>query len=895
MSSPTRRLAPSLLVSASIAIALVIGVGSVGAVSTTVVVNEVDYDQASTDTAEFLELKNVSGSPINLDSYSVEFVNGNAGGAALYRTLDLPNVSLAAGDYYVICANAATVANCDLDGTPDTDFIQNGAPDALGLRDGATLIDALSYEGNSGAPYTEGAGAGTDLPDAGVKGLSRCPDGADTDQNSVDFLFADSTPGAENECPEPPAALAIREIQGSAHLSTHAGEGVVTTGVLTAVSSNGFWIQEPDASIDSDNATSEAIFVFTSSTPTVATGNALEVTGVVSEFRAGGPSSSNLTLTEIVSPTIAVLSTGNPLPAPIVIGAGGRTPPSAVIEDDASGSVETTGVFDPASDGIDFYESLEGMRVQVNGPVATGPTNGFGEVSVLADNGAMASVRTTRGGIILSPGDFNPERIILDDILASTPVVNTGDHFADPAIGVLDYSFGNFKLLVTTPITAVSAGLARETATAAGVGELSMATFNVENLDPGDGAAKFTELADLIVDNLASPDLISLEEVQDNNGATNDAVVDATTTYTTLIAAIQATGGPTYDFRQINPVDDQDGGEPGGNIRVGFLFRTDRGLSFVDRPGGDPTTPTTVNNVGGSPQLSASPGRIDPANSAFNTSRKPLAGEFTYDGRTLFVVSNHWNSKGGDDPLFGRFQPPTLVSEIQRIQQAQLVNNFVDSILAVDTNAAVAVLGDLNDFWFSSPLQTLAGSPAVLTDLITTLPQSERYSYVFDGNSQDLDHIFVSQGFASDVESFDAVHVNAEFADQASDHDPLVAQVCADANPPSLSVSVAPNNLWPPNHKYVTVNATLTPNDTVDPSPSVTRISLTSNEPDNAPGGADGNTTNDIDPIDLDTFRLRAERNENGTGRVYTATYQSTDACGNSATASATVSVPISR
>ena len=87
-----------------------------------------------------------------------------------------------------------------------------------------------------------------------------------------------------------------------------------------------------------------------------------------------------------------------------------------------------------------------------------------------------------------------------------------------------------------------------------------------------------------------------MEEIQDNNGPTDNGVVDATTTFNTLISAIQTAGGPTYVFRQINPVNDQDGGEPGGNIRVGFLFRTDRGLAFIDRVGGCSTCATTVAN-----------------------------------------------------------------------------------------------------------------------------------------------------------------------------------------------------------------------------------------------------------------------------------------------------------
>ena len=123
-----------------------------------VVINEIDYDQVGGDTAEYLELKNISGGSVNLDNYTVELVNGSGGGATVYDTIDLPNVSLPAGGYYVICANAATVINCSLDDGPDTDFIQNGAPDAIGLRLSGALVDAISYEGNTGAPYTEGTG-----------------------------------------------------------------------------------------------------------------------------------------------------------------------------------------------------------------------------------------------------------------------------------------------------------------------------------------------------------------------------------------------------------------------------------------------------------------------------------------------------------------------------------------------------------------------------------------------------------------------------------------------------------------------------------------------------------------------------------------------------------------
>jgi hypothetical protein len=590
------------------------------------------------------------------------------------------------------------------------------------------------------------------------------------------------------------APLRIRDIQGSGHTSPLAGQSVSgVTGVVTATLSNGFYMQEPDADADGDAATSEGIFVFTSSAPTVSVGDLVGVGGTVAEFRPGGSGSTNLTTTEITSPSISVLSSGNALPAAIVIGTGGRIPPATVIEDDATGSVETSGVFDPASDGIDFYESLEGMRVQIDNAVVVGPTNVFGEIVVVGDSGANAGVRTTRGGVVVRSTDFNPERIVLEDRVIPLPVVNVGDTFPGALVGVLDYNFGNFRVLVTSLTAAVPGGLAREATSAAAAGEVAIARFDLGILDPGQPASTFSALASQIVVNLASPDIVAVQGILDNNGQTNDGVVDASTTYGTLIAAIQAAGGPTYGYRQIDPVNNQDGGVPGGNIRVGFLFRTDRGLAFVDRPGAGSTTATAVLSGPMGPELSFSPGRIDPTNAAFAVSRKPLAGEFTFNGLKLFVIVVHLNSKGGDNPLFGRFQPPPLASEVQRVQQAQVVHDFVQSILALDASANVVVLGNFNDFEFSTAMTTLKGGGA-LHNMTETLPQAERYSAVFEGNSEALQHVLVSDGlFNGRPLTHDIVHVNSEFAEQVVSGDPGVLRIQTAAR---RLTALSPAKVW---------------------------------------------------------------------------------------------------
>ena len=153
--------------------------------------------------------------------------------------------------------------------------------------------------------------------------------------------------------------------------------------------------------------------------------------------------------------------------------------------------------------------------------------------------------------------------------------------------------------------------------------------------------------------------------------------------------------------------DGTDGGQPGGNIRQVFLYRLDRDLEFVDRPGGDATTAVEVTGTGRSTALSVSPGRIAPTSEAWSASRKPLVGEFRFRGETVFVVAVHFSSKGGDDPLFGRWQSPVRFTEEQRHLQAAAVRDFADALLSADPQAKLVVAGDVNDFEFSTTTDLL--------------------------------------------------------------------------------------------------------------------------------------------------------------------------------------------
>ena len=110
-----------------------------------------------------------------------------------------------------------------------------------------------------------------------------------------------------------------------------------------------------------------------------------------------------------------------------------------------------------------------------------------------------------------------------------------------------------------------------------------MATYNVENLDPSDPQEKFDALAGAVVENLSSPDILALEEIQDDNGATDDGTVSADATLEEVHGRDRGRGGPAYEARTVDPENKTDGGEPGGNIRQVFLFNPER-VSFTDRP-----------------------------------------------------------------------------------------------------------------------------------------------------------------------------------------------------------------------------------------------------------------------------------------------------------------------
>jgi predicted extracellular nuclease len=540
----------------------------------------------------------------------------------------------------------------------------------------------------------------------------------------------------------------IGAIQGLGHSSVFVGQMVETDGVVTAIDSNGFYIQSALGASDGDSRTSDGIFVFTNTAPAVTLGSLLRVMATVQEFRPGGDTR-NLTITQLSSPTW--LNLGTAVAESVIIGTGGRLPPAQIIDNDGFGT------YDPHEDGIDFWETLEGMLVTIDTPVAISNTNSFGETYVVASGAAGATGQSAGGGLTISADDFNPERIQLDNDNGLFAGFNNqftiGDRLSN-VTGVVSYSFQAYEVLVTQAVSTTLDVTATKQVTSLveAADKLSVASYNLENLSANDSPAKIASLASDIVNSLKSPDIIAVQEVQDADGAGNGSDLSGVPTANVLIAAIVAAGGPTYLYVEIAPSAPRTtGGEPGGNIRNGYLY-----------------DPSRVSLVPGSVQL------IDSA--AFANSRKPLVATFEFNGEILTLINVHFTSRGGSDALWGSTQPPANAGDAARTAQGETVRAFIDGQLASSAVANIAVLGDFNGFSWEGGIGALTRG-GLMTNLSDLLPAAERYSYQFDGNNQQLDHI-VATGPLFQRAQFDAVQINSQLPSArqiSTDHDAALA------------------------------------------------------------------------------------------------------------------------
>lgn len=577
----------------------------------------------------------------------------------------------------------------------------------------------------------------------------------------------------------------IGEVQGESHESPLVGKEVVINNVVvTKTDKTGFYVQ--DKVSDNNPRTSDAVYV--ASKEKVESGDLLKVQGTVKEgymeeysVRPGQTfkkPAGSLTVTQIINATITKLGKTD-LPKALNIS---EKMPKDIVDN-------TPTKYNPETEALDYWESLEGMRVEVTKPKVTGPQY-KGDIYVLPGDYKGQKLNNI-GGVNLRPGVQNTE--VLPITVGNSFVAKAKDYFNDNITGVVTYKNKTYKIDPIDPNALKGllqdGGLKREVSKIyPSEDKLTIASYNIENFSANNKGhdetpeEKVDKIANSFIKEVHSPDIITLIEVQDNNGGVNDGTVDGVKSGEKLAQRIKSLGGPDYKYTEIAPVDGKDGGKPGANIRVAYLYNPKRVTLIGKEKGGSEEAARFVNG-----HLEKNPARIDPTSVHFEKVRKSLAAEFEFKGERIVVIANHLKSKLGDDAIYGSNQPSVENTKAKRIEEAKILNAFIKEGLRQNPNLKFVLTGDFNDFEFSDSVKTIVGNE--LVNLMAEHEQGDRYSYFYRGSNQSLDNILISKNIKDKV-VFSPVHINASFMEEhgrASDHDPVVVQI--DFSKPAAPVS----------------------------------------------------------------------------------------------------------
>ncbi len=602
--------------------------------------------------------------------------------------------------------------------------------------------------------------------------------------------------------------IAIHDIQGPGAASPLVGTMVTTRGIVTGRKGNGFFIQEPDATIDADPATSEGVFVFTAATPpaSAAIGNLVQVAGTVIEFV---PTQDPLQppLTQLTSPTVTQLSTGNPLPAPIPL---------------------TTSFPSPAG-AFDQLERIEGMRASVAsltansgtlGSVseanATATSNGIfsavvtGNPRSLRESGIQAPDTPPQGTIPPIPRwDSNPEVFQVDsDAQGNTQININAEAVVLNVVGPVDYGFRRYTILQDgppTPAPTFSGGQVPTPVSAPASTEFTVATYNLERFfdtvnDPAVSDVVLTPAAFEMRLNKASLGIRNFLRTPDILGVVE---MENLSTLQTLAARINS---DAVAATQPNPLYEAfliEGNDIGG-IDVGFLVKRQIVAGTTPR--------VTVNAV---VQENAAEVFVNPDSSTDLLNDRPTlrldavvnnAGGGSFP---LTVMVSHLRSLGGSDdrgPGSNGWATGGERVRAKRQKQAESLANLVQARQVASPSERIVLVGDFNAFEFNDGLGdsigVIEGTPSpdnqtavpgdgidlVNPDLAVLLDTPlERYSFVFGGIAQTLDHVLVNQAMlaATSSERVEHARINADFGalernnsttpSRLADHDPVVA------------------------------------------------------------------------------------------------------------------------
>ena len=637
-----------------------------------------------------------------------------------------------------------------------------------------SILLASAVLGGAGATYL--SAEVNEVSAAEVKTEVVAP--ATTDKNDV--TPAGTASAAQVTAPK--EVKNIGEVQGESHQSPLVGKEVVINNVVVTKTDGdkGFYVQ--DKVSDNNPRTSDAVYV--ASKDKVESGDLLKVQGTVKEGYMEEYSvkqgqtfkkpAGSLTVTQIINATITKLGKAD-LPKALNIS---EKMPKDIVDN-------TPTKYNPETEALDYWESLEGMLVEVTKPKVTGPQY-KGDIYVLPGDYKGQKLNNI-GGVNLRPGVQNTE--VLPVTVGNKFVAKAKDYFNENITGVVTYKNKTYKIDPSSVPAIQDGGLTREVSKIyPSEDKLTIASYNIENFSANNNGhdetpeEKVDKIANSFINEVHSPDIITLIEVQDNNGGVNDGTVDGVKSGEKLAQRIKSLGGPDYKYTEIAPVDGKDGGKPGANIRVAYLYNPKRVTLIGKEKGGSEEAARFVNG-----HLEKNPARIDPTSVHFEKVRKSLAAEFEFKGERIVVIANHLKSKLGDDAIYGSNQPSVENTKAKRIEEAKILNAFIKEGLRQNPNLKFVLTGDFNDFEFSDSVKTIVGNE--LVNLMAEHEQGDRYSYFYRGSNQSLDNILISKNIKDKV-VFSPVHINASFMEEhgrASDHDPVVVQI--DFSKPTAPVS----------------------------------------------------------------------------------------------------------
>lgn len=533
-------------------------------------------------------------------------------------------------------------------------------------------------------------------------------------------------------------------------------------GVITGVMRKGFFLQTPNATWD--GKCSDAVFVYAPET-TVEKDAHVKACGEVVDYLKHDTARP---VTQIHLDALTIL---------------GRD--SATANESEITAVELSNQLLPNNNAqlASLLNSLEGMLVSVPaGQTFIAPSNPFGDYVLVLDTDEEpgALMRSEHNGVI--PDHDNHLRWFPGFRVTNynhAPRLNVGSRLLTDIKGPLHYRVDSYQMAVSEPfkvdhnyISVRASSLQPED------GAVTIMTLNCFNLDPHIesedrvlnprqdidddwGEGRFHTLAQAVVLQANTPDIVALQEIQDNDGAEISEVVDASKTYELLIQAIDELASVRYSWVDINPEVGADGGQPGGNIRNGYLYNPER-----------------VSLVEGSAQIFGADAEC------FEGSRKPLRAEFKErsSGKPMVCINLHLASKRHQNSIFAPLEPGEDKKLSVRVAQASTVCSEIEKIRSV--GKAYYVTGDFNDTEHSATLQAMLGEHSI--NLVESLPAQERYDYN-RGKLQVLMHGVIDKDTPPAKASYEIIHGNeligvkpGEESDKPSDHAYVIAKLVLD-------------------------------------------------------------------------------------------------------------------